>query len=343
MRIIGCDLHASQQTIAMLDRETGEIVERTLKHEGTAVRDFYASLAPPVVVGIEATGSMGWFLRLMEELGITCHVGHPATIRAVETRRQKHDRRDAALLLQLLTEDRFPSIWMPSAELRDLRALLLHRDQWVRMRTRVKNALQGSRWRTASAAARAVESRRPGDAGGVAAGAAHGESPARAAGAARPPDDAHRRARSASRVPKRRERPQARRLMTHPGVGPVTALATEVFLGDPARFVDGKALASYVGMIPSEYSSGDRQRLGRAHQAGQSVPAVSLVRSGDACGAARSRAAALLSAKAAAERARQSARRRGAQAGHSTLDHVARSDRLRRSSAVALRSPAAAR
>jgi transposase len=143
MRIIGCDLHAAQQTIAMLDRNTGEIVERTLKHEGTAIRDFYAGLPPPVVVGIEATGSMGWFLQLMADHGITCRVGDPAKIRKVETRRQKHDRRDAALLLTLLAEERFPEIWMPSAELRDLRALLRHRDQWVRIRTRVKNALQG--------------------------------------------------------------------------------------------------------------------------------------------------------------------------------------------------------
>jgi transposase len=51
-------------------------------------------------------------------------------------------------------------------------------------------------------------------------------------------------------------------LLTHPGVGPVTALATDVFLGEPGRFDDGKAVASYVGMIPSEYSSGGRQRLG---------------------------------------------------------------------------------
>ncbi len=58
------------------------------------------------------------------------------------------------------------------------------------------------------------------------------------------------------------ERFGARLLMTHPGVGPITALATEVFLGDPARFADSKALASYVGMIPGEYSSGKRQRLG---------------------------------------------------------------------------------
>ena len=60
----------------------------------------------------------------------------------------------------------------------------------------------------------------------------------------------------------------ATRLMTHPGVGPVTALATEVFLGDPGRFADGKALASYVGMIPSEYSSGSRRRLGALSKQG---------------------------------------------------------------------------
>ena len=48
----------------------------------------------------------------------------------------------------------------------------------------------------------------------------------------------------------------AQLLLTHPGVGPVTALATDVFLGDPQRFADGKALASYVGLIPQERSSG---------------------------------------------------------------------------------------
>jgi hypothetical protein len=81
----------------------------------------------------------------MDELGIDCRVGHPAKIRKEETRRQKHDRRDAGLLLKLRAENRFPSIWISSTELRDLRALLLHRHQWVRMRrmrTRVQNALQ---------------------------------------------------------------------------------------------------------------------------------------------------------------------------------------------------------
>jgi transposase len=58
------------------------------------------------------------------------------------------------------------------------------------------------------------------------------------------------------------QRPGAKLLMTHPGVGPVTALATDVFLGDPARFEAGKAVVSYVGPIPSEYSSGGQRRLG---------------------------------------------------------------------------------
>ena len=174
MRLIGCDLHASQQSIAMLDRDTGVVVEKTLTHEGGAVREFYASIPPPVVVGIEATGSMGWFLRLMEELAIECRVGHPTAIRKAETRRQKHDRRDAALLLQLLAEDRFPAIWMPSVEYRDLRSLLLDRHQWVRMRTRVQNALHAivlAHGRTAGA--HAVESRRPGAARVAATAAAH--------------------------------------------------------------------------------------------------------------------------------------------------------------------------
>ncbi len=111
MKIIGRDLHARQQTIAMLDTDTGELEEKTLGHEGETVREFYSALRGPILVGIEATGSMQWFLELMEELGIECRVGHPAKIRKAETRKQKHDRRDARLLLTLLAEHRFPTIW----------------------------------------------------------------------------------------------------------------------------------------------------------------------------------------------------------------------------------------
>jgi hypothetical protein len=63
MRIIGCDLHARQQSLAMLETTTGEVVEVTLKHEGGIVREFYSSLPRPVRAGIEATGSMQWFFE----------------------------------------------------------------------------------------------------------------------------------------------------------------------------------------------------------------------------------------------------------------------------------------
>ena len=64
------------------------------------------------------------------------------------------------------------------------------------------------------------------------------------------------------------QRSGATLLLTHPGVGPVTALAPDVFVGDPSRFPSGKTLASYVGLIPSEYSSGARQLLGHLSKQG---------------------------------------------------------------------------
>jgi transposase len=262
MRIVGCDLHARQQTLAVLDTATGEVTEKILTHSGSNVREFYSTLPGPVRVGIEATGTMHWFLSLMEELGIECQIGHPAKIRAAEPRKQKHDRRDADLILKLLAENRFPSIWRPSKEVTDLRALLLHRHQWVRMRTRIQNALQ--------AIALANGLRR-----GPSLWSQAGQSTIASLPLA--PHTAHRRtelqavyARFEAEIEELNQRVEeqagersgATLLMTHPGVGPITALATDVFLGDPKRFPDGKALASYVGIIPSEYSSGGRQRFG---------------------------------------------------------------------------------
>ncbi len=272
MKIVGCDLHAKQQSIAMVDTETGELIERTLSHEGNAVGEFYAALEGPVVVGIEATGSMQWFLELLDELGIECRVGHPAKIRAAETRKQKHDRRDARLILDLLTmEDRFPAIWMPSTEQRDLRTLLRDRHQWVKIRSRLQHTLQAIALNHALRQGHALWS-------------AAGQSALRALPL--PPYTSQRRnelLRLYAQMQKRiqeldkeveaqaRQRPQARRLLTHPGVGPVTALATEVFLGDPSRFTTGNQVASYIGMIPCEHSSGKRQRLGKMTKEGNSL------------------------------------------------------------------------
>jgi transposase len=214
---------------------------------------------------------MQWFLGLMEELGIECRVGHPAKIRKAETRKQKHDRRDARLLLTLLAEHRFPTIWMPSTEQRDLRTLLRHRHQWVRMRSRIQHTLQSIALNQGLRLGHSLWSQA-------------GQQALQALPLA--PHASHRRAALMAMFPRMQElideldqqvrqqaiaHPQARRLMTHPGVGWVTGLATEVFLGDPLRFADGKAVASYIGMIPSEYSSGGQQRLGAMSKQGNAL------------------------------------------------------------------------
>ena len=111
MKIIGCDLHARQQTIAMLDTDTGELIEKTLGHDGDEVRNFYSALRGPVLVGIEATGSMQWFLKLMEELGIECRVGLQENPQGGDPQAEVRSA-GRRLLLTLLAENRFPTIWM---------------------------------------------------------------------------------------------------------------------------------------------------------------------------------------------------------------------------------------
>ncbi len=140
MKYIGCDFHPSFQQIAMLDKETGELVERRLLHTQEA-RVFYQGLQGPVVVGVEASGNMDWFESLLAHSQHQMWIGNAAAITRQAGRKQKHDRRAAALILKLMVENRFPKIWVPTVAERDLRQLLMHRQHMVRMRTRIKNQL----------------------------------------------------------------------------------------------------------------------------------------------------------------------------------------------------------
>ena len=123
MLIIGCDYHPGFQQIALVDTETGEAEERRLTHREEA-EQFYRTLKPRKVrIGMEASGHARWFERLLNELQFELWIGDAAEIRTKRVRKQKTDRQDAQLLLKLLMEDRFPRIWVPDAENRDLRQL----------------------------------------------------------------------------------------------------------------------------------------------------------------------------------------------------------------------------
>ena len=143
MLIIGCDFHPGFQQIAIFDKQTGEVEEKRLQHRAEAAEQFYRSLAGQEVrVGMEACGHYPWFERLLAELGIELWFGDAAKVRASVVRKQKTDRRDAEHLMHLLIENRFPRIWVPSLEVRDVRQLLVHRHKQVQARMRVKNQLQ---------------------------------------------------------------------------------------------------------------------------------------------------------------------------------------------------------
>ena len=145
MMIVGVDYHPSFQQIAFLIEETGECDEQRLNHEGGEAERFYRDLKRKgirVRVGMEATGYSRWFERLLAELDFELWIGDPAEIEAKRVKKRKTDREDAKLLLRLMREDRFPQIWVPSPENRDLRQLLWHRHRMVQMRTRIMNQLQ---------------------------------------------------------------------------------------------------------------------------------------------------------------------------------------------------------
>jgi transposase len=274
MIIIGVDYHPSDQYIAFVDTETGEGDERRLNHGDGEAEKFYRELKQrglSVRVGMEATGYSRWFERLLAELGIELWIGDAAEIKTRRVRKQKTDRNDAALLLKLLVEDNFPRIWVPGPENRDLRQLLWHRHRLVQMRTRIMNQLQALAMNEGQRRKKKLWNEQ---------GRAQLEKISLARWASRRRKDLlelldrmNPSIDELSRAVEREARkcPEALRLMTHPGVGPLTALAFVLIIGTPKRFKCGKQIGSYVGLIPSEDSSAGHQRLGHITKQGSSL------------------------------------------------------------------------
>jgi len=274
MVIIGVDYHPSDQYIAFADTETGECGERQLNHSEGEAEKFYRELAArgvSVRVGMEATGYSRWFERLLAELGIEVWIGDAAQIKTRRVRKQKTDRNDAQLLLKLLLDNNFPKIWVPGPENRDLRQLLWHRHRMVQMRTRIMNQLQALAMNEGQRRKKKLWNE---------AGRAQLEKLPLAPWASRRRKDLLElldrmnptiEELTAAVEQEAKKWPDALWLMTHPGVGPLTALAFVLIIGTPERFKCGKQIGSYVGLIPSEDSSAGHQRLGHITKQGSSL------------------------------------------------------------------------
>jgi transposase len=248
--------------VSWLDSETGETGEQKLVHARGEGKMFYQQLAAPALIGMEATGNSQWFIEVVQDLGHEIWIGDAAQIRASYVRKQKTDKRDAAHILKLVVEGRFPKLWTPDREQRDLRQLVLHRHKLVEIRSRVKNELQHLSLNKGMQKKRRLWS----EAGQK----LLRELPLKPWASCRREDLLGLLAMLNQQIGKlddavqqaAEEHPQARLLMTQPGVGPNTALAFVLTIGEANRFQRGKQVASYLGLIPREESSGGRQKLG---------------------------------------------------------------------------------
>jgi transposase len=278
MKIIGCDFHPSFQQIAMVDTETGEQVKARLS-PGEA-GGFYAGLQGQVVVGMEACGNTLWFERLLQKLGHELRLGDAGKIRSMEVRRQKTDRRDAELLLTLLLQGRFPQLWVPTMEQRDTRQLLLHRHKQVGMRRQVKNQLQHlalnqglqQKQKLWTQSGRKLLEQLP----------LTGWTARRRTDNLKLLDELDRSIAELDRAVEEEVKtdPIAQLLQTHPGVGPITSMAFRLTLGTIDRFERSRQVVSYLGLNPSEHSSGGRQKMGSISKQGNPMVRSLLVEAG---------------------------------------------------------------
>jgi transposase len=271
MMIIGCDFHPSFQQIAYVDQETGEYEERRLNHREEASA-FYRSLAGRTVrIGVEATGNDRWFRTLMSELGHELLVGDASAIHASAPREQRTDKRDARHILRLLMENRFPAIWQPPVANVEQRQLLLHRCRLVRMRTRIKNQLDSIAKNEGLTGSRAWSAKRRQQINGL---PLTGWNAVRRTDLLELLDALEKRIKPLDEavLAAAEQNTEAQLLMTHPGIGPVVSLAYVLIMGDWRRFPRGKQVGSYLGLIPSEASSGKhQQQMGHITKQGNSL------------------------------------------------------------------------
>ena len=278
---IGVDFHARKQTVSYLTTEDGEIQQQELDHEKDDIRAFYAQFRGQVViVGFESSGYAAWFEELLEELGCEIWIGHAAEIRRQARRRQKNDRRDADLILELMVRGDFPRLHRYSRSSREVLQQLRYRHRLVKMRTMVLNSLQFMASSRAVSLKGKLQTKR---------------GQARLMELALPEPLAQQRHEQCQLLGELQQKietvekwlqqrgeqeAQVQRLRTHPGIGLLTGLGLVTTLELIERFAHSRKVTAYVGFDPVEDSSGERRRMGSISKQGSRLLRLLLVEAG---------------------------------------------------------------
>jgi transposase len=268
---IGVDFHPHQQTVASCDTNDGEIKFLTFKHsDKSTIRSFYGGLREPAVIGVEATGGLDWFEEMIFENGHKLLVGNPQKIRRRALSRHKSDRRDAETILDLLIHNEFPEVWRRDRESRTALEMLRFRQNLVKQRTSVANQLQAlARKRGLPRFATSTKKGRT-----LFLGIDLSESDSYLRDSLyKLYDDVSEQIRA---VDSRLQQiacgnEEAKRLMTHSGVGFRTAVAVTATLGDVSRFNNIRQVSAFVGLDPLNKSTGETKRIGRISKRGSKV------------------------------------------------------------------------
>lgn len=265
----GVDFHSRRQTVCYCNTADGEVKIKDLHHYDDDVQAFYKQFEnEQVIVGYETSGYARWFEQMLFELEIEVWVGDAAEIARLGKRRQKNDRRDAEHILDLMLKGEFPKLYRMSEKSGEIMRLLRHRNKLVKHSVMVKNSLRRILIETGMLFKEGLASKK-------------GKQKFRELKL--PPLLAAERDRwlkllteietqireievQMKTEAKADERVQ--RLLTHPGIGLLTALCIVHSLGDVKRFATTRKVAAYAGLEPMEHSSGEKRRYGAISKAG---------------------------------------------------------------------------
>jgi transposase len=276
----GVDFHSRQQKVVYGNMADGEIKRIELKHQGDEVRRFYKQLPKPVIVGLEATGSSSWFEQLLAELGHEVWIGHATEIRRRARSRQKNDWRDAELVFDLMIKDEFPRIHRLSEESLEILRQLRYRHRLVKVRTMAKNSLQA----IALSAGLSLKTRLLSKAGRTKLDLLH-LSPVLSKQRQEWLELINQLNQRITRIESELEKiAEADRrvelLMTHHGIGLLTALALVHTLSPADRFSSSRKVTAFVGLEPCEDSSDDKEHWRGISKAGSRLLRFLLIEAG---------------------------------------------------------------
>ncbi len=264
----GVDFHARVQTVSWLDTSDGEIHQKDLNHQEDDVKAFYQQFSGEVIVGLEATGYSRWFEEMIEALGHQVWIGDAGEIRRLAKRRQKNDRRDADLILDLMAKGEFPRVHRLSSHSREILRQMRHRHKLIKIRTMVRNSLHA----IAIGAGLSLKAQI-----GLPSGRKKLESLPLSGvlGEQRKQlfeltDQLNEKIEEVEKWLKSQATSDERvtLLQTHPGIGMLTSLALVHTLEPISRFATSRKVVAYVGLDPMERSSADRIRWGGVSKAG---------------------------------------------------------------------------